>query len=541
MPHETSSRNGNTNDSDARAGRLAFALLASSLALAASSLALVFVAPSVARAQGAKKEAETVRERRVEAGEKTDGRAKKTEARDAAATPKSRDAATPKPSVDVEASAEAGATKAGATNEGESETKTVTVADIEELRTRIAAASNAARRARLQHELVERLTEAGRRWEAVELLRSMMTEERFDPSHFYNVGNALARLGESGAAVESYRKAIGQRRGHYARAQHNLGVVLTRLGRWEEAEEALTSALRQESYRYAEASYSLGRLHALRGEAGLAIEEWTRTLQLKPDHEDAAVALARALAEDGDPQAALAALDAFDERLARRGVNATREVAVARGEIVAASNVAAATAGGGESSRANEARGERTRASRRPLRTLTVEPETYDYLKRARAERAANRNGEAAVLYRRAIESNRGYFPPANLELGFALGALGRYEDAVASLLVVTTKEGARYPIAFYHLGRFYERLGRTAEASASYERAAQMLGDESPQFYLDLSRMREKEGRLGDSLAAAERYVSLMERDGERAPEWARERVEELRRRVALAEPVKK
>ncbi len=153
--------------------------------------------------------------------------------------------------------------------------------------------------------MAEQLAESGNKSEAVALLRSMLAEERFDPAYFYNTGNALARIGESEAAVEAYRKAIAQRHGNYARAQNNLGVVLTRLGRWEEAEEALTSALKLESYNYAEASYSLGRLHALRGESGLATTEWTRTLKLKPEHTDAAVSLARLLAEGGDTAQAL--------------------------------------------------------------------------------------------------------------------------------------------------------------------------------------------------------------------------------------------
>src|ERR1700749_429691 len=201
------------------------------------------------------------------------------------------------------------------------------------------ASQSPAERARQRQAMAEELAASGNKAEAVALLRSMLAEERFDPAFFYNTGNALARMGESEAAVEAYRKAVSQRRGNYARAQHNLGVVLTRLGRWEEAEEALTAALKLESFTYAEASYNLGRLAPLRGESTLAMTEWERTLRLKPDHADAAVALARLLAEGGDTQQALATLDALSERLSRRGVEAPREIAVARGEIIAASNV----------------------------------------------------------------------------------------------------------------------------------------------------------------------------------------------------------
>ena len=470
-----------------------------------------------------------------------------------------------------------GATKGAASDEGAAKKDED---GVEELRARLASLSDASERARVERELVERLSEAGRAAEAVELLRSMLGENRFDPPFFYNVGNAFARLGESEAAIEAYRKAIAQRRGNYSRAQHNLGVVLTRLGRWDEAEEALTAALRQENYTYAEASYSLGRLHALRGEAGLAIAEWRRTLRIEPEHADAAVALARALAEDGDPAAALAVLDDFGALLSRRGASVPREVTVARGEIVAAANVAAEPARGGSGSEeakggpksyaksegAAGARGagaeESASAARESspvareesasilgaessalrgsklVRPLVIGRETYDLLNRAREAREDHRGEEAVVLYRRAIEKNGGYFAPANLELGFTLAGLQRTDEAVAALLVVTSREPARYPIAFYHLGRFYEHLGRLEQADAAFARAAEMLGDESPQFFADLSRVREHEGKYVEALVAARQYVSAMERGGH-APAWARERVAALQKKLA-AQPSK-
>jgi tetratricopeptide (TPR) repeat protein len=415
-------------------------------------------------------------------------------------------------------------------------------ADIESLRARIASTPEGASRARLQQELVERLTRAERKQEAVELLRSMLAEQRFDPQFFYNTGNALARLGESESAIEAYRKAAGQKRGNYARAQHNLGVVLIRLGRWEEAEEALTAALKLENYNYAEASYNMGRLHSLRGEAGLAIAEWTRTLQLKADHADAAVALARALAEDGDPDAALAVLDSFGARLSRRGASTPREVTVARGEIVAFANVAGERDVAKGSTRSNVLRSSSVvREARRPgvLRPLVVGRQAYELLRRARAARDADRKEDAVALYRRAIESNDGYFAPANLELGYTLAGLSREEEAVASLLVVTRREGARYPVAFYHLGRFYVHLNQLAQSGEAFARAAELLGDESPQFLIDLSRVREREGKDVEALAAAMRYVQEMDKTGG-APEWARERVAHLQKKMAQSAPSK-
>ncbi|HVF42292.1 MAG TPA: tetratricopeptide repeat protein [Pyrinomonadaceae bacterium] len=417
-----------------------------------------------------------------------------------------------------------------------------------------------AERARQRQATAERLAASGDRAEAVTLLRSMLAEQRFDPAFFYNTGNALARMGESEAAVDAYRKAVSQRRGNYARAQHNLGVVLTRLGRWEEAEEALTAALKLESFTYAEASYSLGRLHALRGESGLAMTEWARTLRLKPDHAEAAVALARLLADGGDTQQALATLDALSERLSRRGVESPREIAVARGEIVAASNVV-------EDSRARvvvpraEVRGadskaagvERVSVKSNPAadasdsgasavlrnaraastRPLVASAAALDLLRRARVAREGGRDADAVALYRRAVESNGGYFAPANLEMGYTLASLRRNEEAAASVLSVIKREGTRFPIAFYHVARFYEHMNRLAEAEEAFARAAELMGDRSPQFYIDLSRVRERAGDNAGALAAAEEYVRLSARNGS-APDWARARVEQLRKKSA-------
>jgi tetratricopeptide (TPR) repeat protein len=427
------------------------------------------------------------------------------------------------------------------------------------------AAQSPSERGRQRQAMAEQLAEGGNRSEAVALLRSMLAEERFDPAFFYNTGNALARMGESEAAAEAYRKAVAQRHGNYARAQNNLGVVLTRLGRWEEAEEALTSALKLESYNYAEASYSLGRLHALRGESGLATAEWTRTLRLKPEHTDAAVSLARLLAEGGDTTQALAVLDALTERLARRGTVAPREIAIARGELVAASNVLAEEAhartgdnghAGGNSVSLRESDGDsllvtakvandapRSAAPRdadasavlhnarsASSRPVIANRDSLDLLRRARAAREDGRDEEALSLYRRAVESNGGYFAPANLELAYTLASLRRNEEAAASVLSVIRRDGTRYPIAFYHVGRFYEHMNRLAEAEEAFARAAELMGDRSPQFYVDLSRVRERGGNYAGALSAAEEYVRLQARAGG-VPDWARSRVEQLKK----------
>jgi tetratricopeptide (TPR) repeat protein len=523
-----------------------------------ASALLAFACAARASAQEpVAKSAEAVRERRATTAETHKGSPE--------SKPESVDASEPsrKSAQTTTTSAEPSSNEKAATETAEVETRSAS-AD---------ASLNPSERARQRQAMAERLAESGNRPEAVALLRSMLAEERFDPAFFYNTGNALARMGESEAAVEAYRKAVAQRRGHYARAQHNLGVVLTRLGRWEEAEESLTAALKLESFTYAEASYSLGRLHALRGESGLAMTEWTRTLRLKPEHTDAAVSLARLLAEGGDTSQALSVLDALSERLGRRGVEAPREIAIARGEIVAAANVLAEEARAGDNGHAGgvsvalkESDGESVlvksksdgdvesttavvakskpiadadaRVVLRNARAASTKPliangSALDFLRRARAAREGGRNDEALTLYRRAVESNGGYFAPANLELAYTLAGLRRNEEAVAGVLAVIRREGTRFPIAFYHVARFYEHMNRLAEAEEAFARAAELMGDRSPQFYIDLSRVREREGNYAGALAAAAEYVRLSSREGH-VPDWARTRVEQLKKKSA-------
>jgi tetratricopeptide (TPR) repeat protein len=118
------------------------------------------------------------------------------------------------------------------------------------LRAQIEDAKTDDERARLQRTLVDYLVALNKRGEAIDELRAWSRAERLDPIGFYNLGNALARLGDTDTAIEAYRKAIKQRHGNYTRALNNLGVVLLRQGRWDEAQEALLSALRLENFRY---------------------------------------------------------------------------------------------------------------------------------------------------------------------------------------------------------------------------------------------------------------------------------------------------
>lgn len=368
------------------------------------------------------------------------------------------------------------------------------------LRDAIDDAPNPEQRARLQLKLVDQLIAAGMKQEALSKLNSMSQEDRFDPPHFYNIANAMARLNATDPAIKTYRKAIEQRKGHYSRASNNLGVVLLRQGFWDEAYEALVSALRQESFRYAEASYNLGRLYAARGENDLAIREWQRAIAVDPDHTAARSALAGA----GSGQNITVAANRTPSRVPISGAPSSR----------------------------TRSSGSQSRAALTNPSTLSVDAETYTFLQRGRSARERGRNEEAVTNYGRVISRMGGYFSAANLELSYSLMALKRNDEAIATLLPVTQRDGARFPISYYHLARLYELRGDLPRAEEGYGRASESYRGNNTQFLLDLSRVREKRGDLTGALAALEQYIKGEEQRGQK-PDWSDERLATLREKL--------
>ena len=339
------------------------------------------------------------------------------------------------------------------------------------LREQIAATGEASERNRLQLQLAELLQTTGHKAEAIAELKKIVSLNSFDPIGFYNLGNAFARLGEPDSAIAAYRMAIEQRKGQYSRAYNNLGVVLLRTGKWDEAQEALLSALKIESFRYAEASYNLGRVYDAKGQHDLAAREWRRAVAVAPQHDAARQALA--------------------------GVRNTETV------VVASNSVA--------------------------TRPFELDQVSFDYLQRARNASEHGKNSEAVDNYRRLLNHNHGYFAPANLELGYALLSLKQYDEALANLLEVSKRDGARFPIAYYHLARLYEMKGELKLAEAGFAKAVSLYAPANSQFLIDLSRVREKLGDFQGSLEAMESYSKIAQAHGQETS-WSDKRIAELR-----------
>ena len=356
---------------------------------------------------------------------------------------------------------------------------------IATLRDQIAAATTAAERIRLQLKLADHFVSTDRKAEALKELEAIAGSDAFDPQGFYNLGNTYARLGEPDAAIAAYKHAIEQRNGNYSRAYNNLGVVLLRQGRWDEAYDALIAASKIENFRYAEASYNLGRVYAARGQHDLAAREWRRTLQIDPKHDAAAQALARENTEE---------------------------------TIVVVKK--------------SEAPAKPKSVSRRAPQPLTLDQESYEYLQKARSASERGRLSEAVESFQQVLNRQGGYFPPANLELSYALLSLKRYDDALGNLMAVSRRDGARYPISYFHLARTYELKGDLKNAEAAFSQAIGAYGTTNNQLLLDLARVREKQGDFKGSLDALERYIATMQEKGQK-PAWSDQRIAELRSKI--------
>src|SRR5262245_14733205 len=378
--------------------------------------------------------------------------------------------------------------------------QTTTSAESLSLREQAEAASDVQTKVALQRKLADELIASGNKAEAIKELKSIVAADLFDPSGLYNTGNSLARLGASDEAIEAYRKAIDQRKGNYSRALNNLGVVLLRQGRWDESYEAVSAASKLENFHYAEASYNLGRLFAARGQNDLAIREWRRVLKIDPNHSAAKLAIANVGTEETIVEAQ----------------PATAPVAQPVKNIASSDKRIAA---------------QPTHSAAGP-RTLVIDPVSYNFLQQARSASERGKLLESVDNYQRLIKREGGYFAPANLELSYVLVTLKRPDEALVNLLQVANRDGAHFPISYYHAARLYEMKGELKLAESAFVQTVAAYGDKNGQFLLDLSRVREKQGDFKGALASMEQYVAAMSHSGQ-APPWLDERLALLRQKA--------
>ncbi|MCB1306642.1 MAG: tetratricopeptide repeat protein [Leptospiraceae bacterium] len=102
----------------------------------------------------------------------------------------------------------------------------------------------------------------------------------------YNLAVSLAKNGERDDAIRAYRELLNQDANHW-QAALNLAVLLKQTNRTEEALRLLGDAI-QRFPQKAELHYQVGEIAGQRGEFDRALVHYDRTLQLQPDHFDAA-------------------------------------------------------------------------------------------------------------------------------------------------------------------------------------------------------------------------------------------------------------
>ena len=297
-------------------------------------------------------------------------------------------------------------------------------------------------RARLQHAIVARLLETGARWKRLTNARDAR-EERFDPPHFFTSATRWrARRFADGA--EAYRKAVVQRRGCYSRAQNisESSSFVSVVGR---RPRRLCGALRLENGKYPEASYNMGRVYGC-ARAGLAIREGSARSTCNRTRRRRARARTHARARRR-PRTRARRADSFSARFNARAracrAPSPSRAATRRGRPTShARNAAAATMRSNVRSIPHSSKRKRRRAlgsaRGRGFARARHRAAGMSFCN-ARVRRARRAQRGTVTLYRRVLAERGGYFPPANLELGYALINLKRNEEALAMLVPVTS------------------------------------------------------------------------------------------------------
>jgi tetratricopeptide (TPR) repeat protein len=119
---------------------------------------------------------------------------------------------------------------------------------------------------------------------------------RLDPwraAAFVNLGAALTRMGEHGAAAEAIRKGMQLDPKFAGTGYYNLGLVYRAAGEEQRALQAFQEAVRLEP-RSADVHFNLGRQLMQQGQFSRAVASLRKALELQPGYEPLAEALAQA-------------------------------------------------------------------------------------------------------------------------------------------------------------------------------------------------------------------------------------------------------
>jgi tetratricopeptide (TPR) repeat protein len=255
--------------------------------------------------------------------------------------------------------------------------------------------------------LILALAKAGQGTEAVERARALVRGAPEDPERLFTLGLALSEVDVEDAIV-TFRRVLSLAPKHVL-ARYNLALVLKRTDRLgealEELERILTIEPRPEAY------YTEGMIYSHQGDLDRAAMALRDAVAASPSFAEAHAALGSVLKARRDWPGAAAAL--------RRAIALTPEdpaphFTLAQVQRSARDERGAAT----ELARANLLR-ERQQSEQEATMTTAAGTQKLD-----RADLAG-----ALDLFRRATAVNSAY-APAHYQMGRALQALGRAEDA---------------------------------------------------------------------------------------------------------------
>lgn len=321
----------------------------------------------------------------------------------------------------------------------------------------------------------------------------------------YLSGVVQAELGDHGAAVDSFRRAL-QLDANYLPARLRLADGLMELGGLDASYEAYAS-LAKDLPQFALAQYGLGRVASLRGSPKEAVDRYERAVDLAPQFGPAHYALALLYRDLGQPDRAQSHLDAYRRYTVLRPnvrdplldqVRALRETA--RDVLADAARVAAA--------------GRFEEAIALQLKALELDPRTAQahvnlialYGRTGRPDDArrhyeealqlesgaadahynygvllaeARRDEEAQEAFRKALTVDP-FHAPAHNNLAALLARARRYEEAAAHYRQALAND-PQHHTARFNLGRVLVLLGKRAEAIDQFRQAldgAERRGD---------------------------------------------------------------
>jgi len=149
----------------------------------------------------------------------------------------------------------------------------------------------------MAHKAIAVTDDAERYEEAVVHCRKAIELDPQDSAPYYNLGNALYKLGKAGDAIEAYREAI-KIKPDYLNAHYNLGNVLAEQRHLDDA-IALYGKVLELDPRHAGANNNLGTALVLQGKLEQALPKYRTALDIDPDYVDALCNLGYTLSKLG--------------------------------------------------------------------------------------------------------------------------------------------------------------------------------------------------------------------------------------------------